>query len=269
MWHWNCLGGLWWRLWGWSSLSHSDPLALGWGFSPCTSVPGCGHASAQTLPRVQNAAVLLAYPCQLWNVCHPSRLLVPFLFTWDPGIKTKCKYTTGAGQDRGGCSGGRECCHERSHFWRLFCKLCSSPVYKLCWREGLISKDVRLFQGRVVFLRSSILCCIWEESLNYSVTCITACKSVYNQGLGFCPYLWMTRAESGRNSSTDTVCELHNCCGYMTLLLHTRPWDGWDIWQGLCSLLWTAHAQLGLLLLQARKPGTLRSPSSDLATISG
>lgn len=30
----------------------------------------------------------------------------------------------------------------------------------------------------------------------------------------------MTRAESGHNSSTDIVCELHNCCEYMTFLLH-------------------------------------------------
>lgn len=144
--------------------------------------------------------------------------------------------------------------HISSH---CFSKLCSSPVYKLCWREGLICRDVTLFQVRVVFLHSSILCCIWEESLNYSVTCITACKSVYNQGLGFCPYLWMTRAESGRNSSTDTVCELHNCCGYMTLLLHTRPWDGRDIWQSLCSLLWTAHARWGLLLYKHASPARL------------
>lgn len=140
------------------------------------------------------------------------------------------KHTTGAGQERAGCSGGRGCCHEKL-FCKLFCRLCSTPVYKLCWREGLMYRDVRLCQSRAVFLHSSILCRIWEESLYYSVTCITACKSVYNQGLGFYPYLWMTRAESGRNSSADTVCELHNCCGYMTLLLHARPRDGRDIWQ--------------------------------------
>lgn len=50
-------------------------------------------------------------------------------------------------------------------------------------------RNVRLYQSRLVFLHSSILCYIWEESLNYSVSCITVCKSVYNQGLGFCPYL--------------------------------------------------------------------------------
>lgn len=162
-------------------------------------------------------------------------------------LRQSAKHTTGAGQEKGRWPGGRGCCHERSHSCKLFCKLCSSPVHKLCWIEGLIHRDVRLCQSGVMFLHSSVLRRIWEESLNYSVTCITVCKSVYNQGLGFCPYLWMTRAESGRHSSTGTVCELHNHCGYMTLLLHARPRDGWDIWQGLCSLLWTVCAQWGLL----------------------
>lgn len=133
------------------------------------------------------------------------------------------------------------------------------PQFTGCAGEkGLMYRDVRLCQGRVVFLHSSILCRIWEESLNYSVTCITAHKSVYNQGLGFCPYLWMTRAESGPNSSTDTVCELHNCCGYMTLLLRARPWDRRDIWQRLCSLLWTAQAQWGRLLYKHASPAHLK-----------
>lgn len=124
------------------------------------------------------------------GACHPSRLLVQFLFSWDPGIKAKCKTHDGSwAGERGGCSGVRGYCHERSHFCKLFCKFGSSPVYKLCWRERLMYRDVRLCQSGAVFLHSSILCRIWEESLDYSVTCITACKSVYNQGLGSCPYL--------------------------------------------------------------------------------
>lgn len=50
-------------------------------------------------------------------------------------------------------------------------------------------QDVRLCQSGVLFLHSTTLCHIWEKSLNYSVTCITVCESVYNQGFGFSPYL--------------------------------------------------------------------------------
>ena len=188
-----------------------------------------------------------------------------------PGIlalRQSAKQMMGAGQQRGGCSGGKGCCCGMSLFCKLFSKLCSSPVYKPCWREGLVYGHVRLCQSRVVFLHSSILRRIWEESLNYSVTCITVCKSVYNQGLGFCPYLWMTRAESGRNSSTDTVRELHDYCGYMTLLLHARPWDGRDVWQSLCSLLWTAHAQWGLLLCKHASLTHLEVLLTDVAAVS-
>lgn len=195
--------------------------------------PECHSLGATALPAV--------------GTCQPSRLWVNLLFSWDPGVRQKVN-TVGARQEREGCSGGRGWCHGRSHFCRLLCTFCSPPVHKLCWRKGLMYRDIRQCQSRAVSLHSSTECCIWEESLNYSLTCITACKSVYNQGLGLCLYLWMSRAESGRDSSTDTVCELHNCCEHMTLLLQARPWDGRDIWQGLCSLLWAAHPQWGLLL---------------------
>lgn len=117
-------------------------------------------------------------------------------------------------------------------------------------------QNVRLRQSGVVFLHSTTLCHIWEESPNYSVTCITVCESVYNQGLGFSPYLWMTRARSGHNSSSDTVRELHNSCGYMTSLLHAGLWDGWDIWQSPCSQLGGLHVQWRQLLCAALQPCT-------------
>lgn len=180
-------------------------------------------------------------------------------------LRQSATHAAGAGQ--GGCSGGRGCCCERSHFCKLFCRLCSSPAYKSCQRGGLMYRNVRLYQSRLVFLHSSILCYIWEESLNYSVSCITVCKSVYNQGLGFCPYLWMTRAWSGHSSSTDSVCELHNDCGYMTLLLHARPRAGWDIWQAVFPT-WMSARTVRTATVQARQPSTLWSPSTDLVTIS-
>lgn len=129
-------------------------------------------------------------------------------------------------------------------------------------------QNVRLCQSGVLFLHSTTLCHIWEESLNYLVTCITVCKSVYNQGLGFSPYLWMTRALSGHSSSTDTVCELHNSCGYMTLLLHCGPRDGWDIWQSPCSQLGGMRVQGGQLLCAALQPAHWL-PFTHLATVSG
>lgn len=45
------------------------------------------------------------------------------------------KYTTGAGQERGGCSGGRGCCHERSHFFTFFSVSFALPQFTSCAGE--------------------------------------------------------------------------------------------------------------------------------------
>jgi len=66
-------------------------------------LPPCdGRAPARTLPGVQDAAVLLAWHCQLWGLCHPSRLSVQLPFAWDPGIKAKCKTDDGSRAAEGG-----------------------------------------------------------------------------------------------------------------------------------------------------------------------